>query len=161
VNQYAIPLMKTIIAHYNSDKIWRHILIILAVICVPVFITLIVLQKSSFSDLLHSADAIYVIPVLAMIWGFSGWLALVVFVVLKQILFKRGEAIWVEDGVLVYLSRFAFDVPLKAIRGISFNSSGRVMLDMMDGRAKQVPTRSLQESSVEVGQRLKAIFEKH
>jgi hypothetical protein len=153
--------MKTIIAHYSRDKIWWQILIILPVICVPAFITLIVLQKSSLSDLLHSTDAIYVIPVLAMIWGFAVRLTLVVFLVLKQVLFNRREAIWVEGGILVYLSRFVFAVPLKAIRDISFNSSGRVMLDMMDGRAKQVPTRSLQENSVDVGQRLKAVFEKH
>lgn len=74
------------------------------------------------------------------------------FTVLKRVVFENGRAVWVENGTLVFLHRWALSARCREIDAISSGRYGRfdrldIFLQMKDGTQKIIPAESMTEPS--------------
>jgi hypothetical protein len=101
-----------------------------------------------------------------------GWAAAIVclmmlFALLRQIVFARSCAVWSDEKHIFYLSRHFMTVPKDALASVSMGTFGRfnspaIILSLRDGRTKIIPTGGLSEDAKVILIRLqKAILGSH
>lgn len=82
---------------------------------------------------------------------------------LRQIVFRRGLAVWVDQGALIFLSRHYFRVSVREVSHVlvgsfagSLGSPSRpaIVLELRDGQKKFIPTSALREDPMEIRARL-------
>ncbi len=94
-----------------------------------------------------------------------GWLAgiaafLMLIALLKQLAFMRANAVWIENGRIVYLNKWFMAVRRSDIKSIAVGSWGTwrrpgIILTLRNGQKKVIPTGILSEPSDVVLSRLK------
>ena len=95
------------------------------------------------------------------IWLFGSVLLLFFAALFRQVIVRKGIAVWVEGDRLVYLDKRYFAVHLNDITWFGIGSSGRfnipgVILALRNGEKKSIPLRLLREPVQVILQRLHA-----
>jgi hypothetical protein len=80
---------------------------------------------------------------------------------LKQLLFVRANAVWIENGRIIYLNKWFMAVRRSDIKSIALGSWGMwkrpgIILTLHNGQTKVIPTGVLSEPSDIVLSRLRA-----
>lgn len=104
-----------------------------------------------------------------IVFGFMGcgWIALAIVMLLRQILFQHGAAIWLDRDEIVHqtvrLIRTRID-SIQSASAITISSLGIksrvVVLYLRDGRVRRIPVGLLQDSQEQVAATLNAVLSK-
>lgn len=124
---------------------------------VPAIIGFIALQKRSLQDLLHSSDTMFIVPYFAIMVLAAIYLLLVSLAVLRQVFFRSNEAIWIENGNLIYLHPFILSIATASIKNVSVKAK-QVSLELKSGKKSLLPARSLRESADEIARTLQELL---
>lgn len=89
-------------------------------------------------------------------WAIIAYACFAVPITLKRLLFEDGRALWIGDGLLIFLSRWLFSVRCDEVEKLSTSRDKRgevIVVHLKGGRQKIFPTGSLREPT-------KAVFDK-
>lgn len=92
---------------------------------------------------------------IAIAWGCAIIGLLLLFALSRQLFFDKRNAIWIEDGNLIYLDKRWMCIRCDAIKGISKGTYGRfsqtiVQLMLRDGKMRSLPTGAIAETPDEI-----------
>lgn len=151
--------MRTVIAHYSSEKIWRSI-IVLGLLVFAISYVLFFSMHGGFLSYSWERGGIW--PVLLLVSlpavAYAGWIELLF---LHQAVLDRRIAIWIEHDRLIYLSRFYFAARCADIAAISSGTyemrrrHKAIIIRMHNGGEKLIPSEALAENQQELISTLK------
>ncbi|MEI9988953.1 MAG: hypothetical protein WDM86_02840 [Rhizomicrobium sp.] len=145
----------TAIAHYRKLKVWSQIGFVLLVLMLVPYATFWSYGGHLVSRALASPRGVFVIPAIAFGWIAGFFVFLVIAAVLKQLLYCEGRAVWIEQGMLIFVRRWIFSVRCEEIAKVSNSANGQaVVVHLRDGGEKTFPVGSLKESPAEIIDRL-------
>lgn len=152
--------MRNVIAHYSTWKALASIMVGLAVGVGVIYFTICF----DGGHVLRFAEAPQRRPFLPIL--FVGWICAVItlsasITLLKRLLSGDSDALWIEDGQLIFFHRWVFNVRCADIEEVSGDDSDGVrrrgiVLRNRNGSEKVIPTIALKETKDIVLSRLKA-----
>ena len=151
--------MKTIIASYQKSKVWPRMLLFLVVVALLPYATFWSYGGHFISRLqLHGSFWISAI-ILAWLLGFLT--LLIGLLLIRQLVFRNGVAVWIDNGALIVLHRWLFSADCDQIERLSCGVSGitrqrAIFLHMRDGSQKVILAGGLSESCATIVSRLNA-----
>lgn len=137
-----------VIARFSIPKALAYVIGCLAFCAIYYFVTLRHPPGMSLEEYLASKGA-FRFPVVAAGWLAGGLFVLLQTVILNQILFHKGNAIWAKNGKIFYLNvhwniLYTF-VGIGDIISVSIGKTGRlglraIVIQLQDGGQKAIPT---------------------
>ena len=152
--------MRNVIAHYAAWKALGSILVGLVVGIGAIYFT-IYFDGGHVLEFAEAPPRRPFLPILFVGWACAAITLFASAALLKRILSGNLDALWIEDGQLIFFHRWVFNVRCSDIEEISRGDSEGVrrkgiILRIRDGSEKVIPTAALKEAKDIVLSRLKA-----
>ncbi|MGA9796067.1 MAG: hypothetical protein WBQ17_11105 [Rhizomicrobium sp.] len=145
------------VAHYRLLKAWSQVVFVFLVLALVPYITFESYGGHIISRALSSA---LVIPAIAFGWIMCIPVLLMVIAVMMQLLFQEGKAVWIKDGMLIFVHRRLFCARCNQISKIAMSANGQTIeICMHNGSKKIFPAGSLKESCNEIVERLTGLLD--
>ena len=150
--------MKTVLAHYSRAKAARSVVGISCVLLGVLLVWLFTYEGHLIPHLMQRPGTLF-----AMVLSSSvafGYFFVVELLILRQMLFGRSEALWIQDGFVIYLHKLYLSAACKDVQSIDagpFGLGGHnvISLGLRGGRQMRVPTDAFTERQEDVMARLK------
>lgn len=153
--------MKIVIAHFSLRKMWCFVVFMWFVFSLPIYVTFFMSGGNFVSQGLQSSISGYFTFTLISVWISEVGLLFYVLAITKQLIYGRGEALWIEGGDLLHVKKWILSCPSKGIvsisRGkkkISFIKVDAIVVNFSNGEQKQFPIGPYRESPDEIIDRL-------
>jgi hypothetical protein len=141
------------IAHYRrGNTLLRMLIFFLMVVVISAF-SIAAHEGQSIQQQLAAhplTAALFFVGLFGMLFGVG-----VMFLVVKRILIDGGRALWIDDGVLIFLHRWNISVRLADVLGMSDGNFGRfnrrgVRFRLKHGREKTIPMDAFSEPAEQI-----------
>ena len=142
--------MKLTLATYQKSFAWLGAALIICVVALPPYATFW-FDEGRLLNRLRAHGELWIVAI-AIAWVLDAITFLILVAYIRQLLFDRYRALWIEDGELIGLNRLVFRVPLRDIkqavasRDKSLFRRSAIALQMYDGSEKLFLTGGLSES---------------
>lgn len=151
------------IASYRPLLVWLQIFVTISVVLFIVYISFFSFGGHLISGSLRSPRGVFIIPALIVSWAFVPNILLSVFAGVRLMLFENRRAVWIEQGILIYLRKGQFSARCADITRVIAGTIDRgaregVIVNLCDGSDKSFPTGSLTESNEAIVARLNAVL---
>jgi hypothetical protein len=141
------------VAHYRLLKAWTQATFSLVVILLPAYFTFVFHNGDLIPGLMRPPHQGFLIPIVGLAWFADIFLVMRFVPLIKQLVFDNARAVWIENGILVFVRPWIFSVNCNdivrvtpGIRKEGLNRFQAVVLALRNGETQSFPTGSLKES---------------
>lgn len=153
-----MPSTQIIIATYQRTKTFFRMFVILVVVCSLIALVVPGYTAHAWADFFKQRAILIGMPIVGSLFLSAGiYLSLIN---IYRVVFQGGRAVWIENGNIIYISKFNFSVAQSDVSRIDDGFSERtgnpcVFIHTKDGGQKIIPTNLLAEGPEDIAARLR------